>query len=25
MPCDGRWPEQQVQLFERWLAQGGKA
>lgn len=24
MPCDGPWPEQQVQLFERWLAQGGK-
>ena len=23
MPCDGRWPEQQVGLFERWLAQGG--
>jgi hypothetical protein len=24
MPCDGRWPEQQVELFERWLAQGAK-
>jgi hypothetical protein len=24
MPCDGRWPEQQVKLFETWLAQGGK-
>jgi hypothetical protein len=23
MPCDGRWPEQQVALFERWLAEGG--
>ena len=23
MPCDGPWPDEQVTLFERWLAQGG--
>lgn len=22
MPCDGPWPEQQVQLFHNWMAQG---
>jgi hypothetical protein len=22
MPCDGAWPEEQVTLFARWLAQG---
>jgi hypothetical protein len=24
MPCDGAWPEAQVDLFERWV-EGGKA
>jgi hypothetical protein len=24
MPCDGGWPKEQVDLFERWVA-GGKA
>ena len=24
MPCDGGWPQVQVDLFERWVA-GGKA
>ena len=23
MPCDGAWPPDQIELFERWL-QGGK-
>ena len=23
MPCDGAWPPQQVELFEKWLS-GGK-
>ena len=23
MPCDGAWPRQQVELFERWI-RGGK-
>jgi len=23
MPCDAPWPDEQVTLFERWLAQGG--
>lgn len=23
MPCDGAWPPQQVELFERWVS-GGK-
>jgi hypothetical protein len=23
MPCDGAWPPQQVQLFEKWVS-GGK-
>lgn len=22
MPCDGPWPPEQIELFERWLAQG---
>jgi hypothetical protein len=22
MPCDGEWPSQQVELFERWVEQG---
>jgi hypothetical protein len=22
MPCDGPWPEDQVALFDRWLAEG---
>jgi hypothetical protein len=22
MPCDGAWPRERVELFERWLAQG---
>jgi hypothetical protein len=22
MPCDGAWPQGQVQLFERWVASG---
>jgi hypothetical protein len=22
MPCDGPWPPQQIDLFERWLADG---
>lgn len=22
MPCDGAWPEVQIQLFERWVASG---
>ena len=22
MPCDGEWPEEQVELFERWLDMG---
>lgn len=22
MPCDGRWPPQQVELFGRWIATG---
>ena len=22
MPCDGAWPEQEVSLFARWVAQG---
>jgi hypothetical protein len=22
MPCDGPWPQEQVDLFDRWLAQG---
>ena len=24
MPCDGEWPQAQVDLFERWIA-GGKS
>jgi hypothetical protein len=23
MPCDGEWPDDQIKLLERWLAQGG--
>jgi hypothetical protein len=23
MPCDGAWPPDQVEIFERWIA-GGK-
>jgi hypothetical protein len=22
MPCDGPWPPERVELFERWVAQG---
>ena len=22
MPCDGAWPEEQVQLFKRWMDEG---
>ena len=22
MPCDGAWPQAQVELFERWIASG---
>ena len=22
MPCDGAWPQAQVELFERWVASG---
>jgi hypothetical protein len=22
MPCDGAWPEEQVQRFQRWLREG---
>jgi hypothetical protein len=22
MPCDGEWPPQQIELFERWIEQG---
>ncbi len=22
MPCDGPWPDDRVELFDRWLAQG---
>jgi hypothetical protein len=22
MPCDGAWPQRQVELFERWIASG---
>jgi len=22
MPCDGAWPKEQVDLFERWVARG---
>jgi hypothetical protein len=22
MPCDGAWPAEQVELFERWVADG---
>ncbi len=25
MPCDGAWPEQQTELFERWLKEGAPA
>ena len=25
MPCDGAWPEAQVELFERWIASGKPA
>ena len=24
MPCDGEWPSEQVDLFERWIATGKK-
>jgi GAF domain-containing protein len=24
MPCDGRWPDQQVELFRTWIDQGSK-
>jgi len=25
MPCDGAWPSEQVELFERWVANGKPA
>jgi hypothetical protein len=25
MPCDGAWPEEQVELFRRWISDGKKA
>lgn len=25
MPCDGAWPDEQVALFERWIAEGTPA
>jgi hypothetical protein len=25
MPCDGAWPAEQVELFERWVAAGKPA
>jgi hypothetical protein len=25
MPCDGRWPDEQVALFERWVKDGSAA
>ena len=25
MPCDGAWPEEQVDLFERWTTSGKEA
>ncbi|HEX7736750.1 MAG TPA: hypothetical protein VF458_18025 [Ktedonobacteraceae bacterium] len=25
MPCDGEWPEEQIELFRRWLATGTPA
>jgi hypothetical protein len=25
MPCDGAWPSERVQLFERWVEQGKPA
>jgi hypothetical protein len=25
MPCDGAWPAEQVELFERWVEQGKPA
>ena len=25
MPCDGEWPDEQVQRFERWIATGMRA
>jgi hypothetical protein len=25
MPCDGAWPAEQVELFERWVASGKPA
>ena len=25
MPCDGAWPEADVELFERWIADGKPA
>lgn len=25
MPCDGEWPEEQVQRFERWIETGMRA
>lgn len=24
MPCDGAWPQEQVELFRRWIADGRK-
>jgi hypothetical protein len=25
MPCDGAWPEEQVELFSRWVDEGAAA
>jgi hypothetical protein len=25
MPCDGEWPEEQIELFRRWMAAGKPA
>lgn len=25
MPCDGEWPEEQIELFRRWIAAGKPA
>jgi len=25
MPCDGEWPEEQIELFRRWIAAGTPA
>ena len=25
MPCDGKWPDEQVRLFQRWVDEGTPA